>query len=157
MEGIGRLSRDRALRLEARMTADENKAIVLRWIDEAVNKGNLAVAAELVAADCIEHNVPAGSTPGREGTKQRVAGFRTAFPDLHVVVEDVIAEGDKVVTRWAARGTHKGPLMGIPPTNKQASWVSIHVNRLVDGQITEDWHASDLLGVLRQLGVFPAR
>lgn len=137
------------------MPPDANTAVVLRWIEEAVNQGNLAVADELVAADCIEHVPGPGLAPGREGAKQRVAGFRAAFPDLHVTVEDIVAAGDRVVTRWAARGTHTGPLMGIPPTNKPAAWVSIHINRVADGQIKEDWHASDLLGVLRQLGIFP--
>lgn len=137
------------------MSADLNKAIVIRWIDEAVNKGNLAVADEVVAADCVEHVPGPGLASGREGAKQRVTGYRAAFPDLHVTIEDIIAAGDMVVTRWAVRGTHNGPLMGIPPTNKPASWVSIHINRVVDGKITDDWHASDLLGVMRQVGVFP--
>ncbi|HYM68159.1 MAG TPA: ester cyclase [bacterium] len=136
--------------------SDANKEIVSRWIEEAVNRGNLDVADAVIAADYLGHVPGPGLTPGREDAKQQVAGFRAAFPDLHVTIEDIIAVGDKVVTRWAARGTHKGPFMGIPPTNKQAAWVSIHINRVVDGKITEDWHASDLLGVMRQVGVFPA-
>jgi steroid delta-isomerase-like uncharacterized protein len=137
------------------MSEEANKSVVMRWIEEAVNKGNLAVADEVIATDCIEHVPGPGLASGREGAKQRVAGYRAAFPDLHVTVEDIIAVGDRVVTRWAARGTHRGPLMGIPPTNKPAAWVSIHINRVEDGQIKEDWHASDLLGVMRQVGVFP--
>jgi steroid delta-isomerase-like uncharacterized protein len=137
------------------VSAEANKAVVMRWIEEAVNKGNLAVADEVIAADCIEHVPGPGLAPGREGAKQRVAGFRAAFPDLHVTVEDIIAVGDRVITRWAARGTHRGPLMGIPPTNKPAAWVSIHINRVEGGQIKDDWHASDLLGVMRQVGMFP--
>ena len=137
------------------MSPETNKAVVMRWIEEGVNKGNLTVADEVVAADCVEHAPGPALAPGREGAKQRVAGYRVAFPDLHVTVEDIITAGDRVVTRWAVRGTHKGPLMGIPPTNKPATWVSIHINRVVDGQITEDWHASDLLGVMRQVGIFP--
>ena len=137
------------------MSTEENKAVVRRWIEEHVNKGNQAVTDEVIAADCVWHNNPPGQPPGREGAKQQVAGFRAAFPDVHVTIEDVVVEGDKVVTHWRVQGSHRGPLMGIPPTGKQATWTSIHINRVVGGKITEDWHASDLLGVLRQLGVAP--
>jgi len=81
--------------------------------------------------------------------------YRTAFPDVHFTIEDQIAEGDRVVTRWTARGTHQGPLVGIPPTSKQVTMSGIAIYRLVDGKIVEQWGVNDMLGLLQQLGVVP--
>lgn len=139
------------------MPLADNGAVVRRWIEEHVTKGNQNVVEEVIAANCVWHNNPPSMRNGREGATQQVAGFRAAFPDLHVTVEDTIVDGDKVVTHWRIQGTHAGPLMGIPATGKQATWTSIHINRVTEGQIAEDWHASDLLGALRQLGIDPIK
>jgi predicted ester cyclase len=81
--------------------------------------------------------------------------YLTAFPDLHFTIEDIIAEGDTVVVRQTARGTHQGDLMGIPPTGKQVSGTGITITRVVNGKAVEDWFNGDDLGLLQQLGVVP--
>lgn len=90
---------------------------------------------------------------GREGFKQFVLMYRSAFPDMHITIEDQIAEGDKVVSRWTARGTHQGELMGIPPTGKQATVTGINIERFANGKFVEEWSNFDALGLLQQLGV----
>jgi len=88
--------------------------------------------------------------------KQFVSMYLTAYPDTHFTIEDQIAEGDTVVTRWTARGTHKGPLMGIPPTGKQVTVTGISIGRVVNGKTVEGWSNYDTLGMMQQLGVVPA-
>jgi len=135
----------------------ENKAIARRFIEEVWNNGNLAVLDELVATNLVDHNP---STPGQgsgvEGFKQVFSTFRTAFPDLHFTVEDMVAEGDKVVSRVTARGTHKGEFAGIAPTGKQGAAEAIDITRIAGGKIVERWGIVDQLGLLQQLGVVPA-
>jgi steroid delta-isomerase-like uncharacterized protein len=97
-----------------------------------------------------------GIPPGPEGQKQVVAPYQTAFPDAHWHVEDMIAEGDRVVTRWTGRGTHRAELPGnppIPPTGKKASVPGVWIHRIAGGKIVESWNVWDTLGMLRQLGV----
>ena len=134
----------------------ENKAILRRFFEDLFNTGNLAVADEIVATDYLNHNAAPGETPGREGLKQFVAAVRTAFPDLHFTVEDQIAEGDKVVTRWTSTGTHQGEFGGIPATGKQVRLTALNIHRVVNGQVTEGWLQWDALGMMHQLGVIPA-
>lgn len=136
--------------------SDENKAIVRRTMEECFNNGNLGVADELVTADYVDHAAPPGFPGGPEGFKQLVGMYRQAFPDLRVTIEEVIAEGDKVVTRWVATGTHQGELMGIPPTNKPVTVTGIDINRVVGGKVTEHWGNFDQLGMMQQLGVAPS-
>jgi len=138
------------------MSVEENKAIELRFLEEVVNKGNLAVIDELVAANFIDHSALPGAAPDREGYKQFFAMTRTAFPDFHSTLEDMIAEGDKVVERFTVRGTHKGEFMGIAPTGKQVEVEGIAIHRLAGGKIVEDWFSMDMLGMMQQLGVVPA-
>ena len=90
-----------------------------------------------------------------EQYKQLVTMYFSAFPDLHLTIEDQIAEGDKVVTRWTARGTHQGPFMGIPPTGKRAVVTGIAIDRFANGKFVENWNNGDDLGLLQQLGVVP--
>ncbi|MGA9348792.1 MAG: DUF429 domain-containing protein [Anaerolineae bacterium] len=131
------------------------KAIIRRWIEECYNKGNLAVADELVATDYVNHSAPLGQAPGLESEKQYAAMIRSAYPDFYMAIEDQIAEGDKVVTRYTARGTHKGEFLGIPPTGKQITVAGIHIHRIVGGKVVEGWSEFDQLGALQQLGVVP--
>ena len=100
--------------------SEQNKTLVRRVVEEVYNQGNLAVADELAASDLVVHQT-SQEIRGREGAKQYVAALRAAFPDLHMTIEDQIAEGDRVVTRWTARGTHTGEFHGIPPTGKTGS------------------------------------
>jgi steroid delta-isomerase-like uncharacterized protein len=132
----------------------ENKALIQRYFEEAWNRGNLSVLDEIVAADYVNHNpIAPGLPPGPEGLKPIFSGMRAAFPDLHYTIEELIADGDKVVTRWAFRGTHEGELMGIPATGKQVNITGTQIERIVDGRIVEHWRQSDDLGMLQQLGV----
>ncbi len=137
------------------MSAEENKAIVNRIWEEVVNEGNLNIADELFAASYIYHGPGGREIKGPEGFKQFIAMRRTAFPDFHVAVEDMVAEGDRVVSRWTAAGTHKGDLMGIAPTERQGTMTGITITRIVGGKVVEDWENLDQLGMLRQLGAIP--
>ncbi len=137
------------------MSTEENKAIELRFFEEVVNKGNPAVMDELVAANFVDRAAPPGAAPDREGYKQFFAAVHSAFPDFHSTLEDMIAEGDKVVQRFTVRGTHKGEWMGIAPTGKQIEVGGIAIHRLAGGKIVEDWVSWDMLGALQQLGVVP--
>ena len=135
----------------------ENKALARRLLEEAFNAGRLDVAEELVASDFVGHDP---SLPeevrGPAGLKELIAGYRTAFPDIHVTIEDQIADGDRVVTRWSAKGTHQGELMGMPATGKQATVTGITIDRIADGRIAESWNNWDTLGMMQQLGAIPA-
>lgn len=137
------------------MSVEENKANDRRAIEEGWNQGNTAVFDELLAANYVGHD-PSGPIHGPEGFKQFYATYRTAFPDTHLVIEDQIAEGDEVTTRWTATGTHQGPLMGIPPTGKHVTVTGITIARFADGKEVESWFNWDALGMLQQLGVVPS-
>ena len=135
------------------MSTENNKSIVLRLLEEAM-KGNLAIADELIAEDYAQHSV-FGIPNGRAGFKQFFMAFASAVPDAQFVIDDVIAEGDKVVTRLTVNGTQTGALQGIPPTGKKFSMKGIDIFRIVDGKIVEHWDAVDQLGMLQQLGAIP--
>jgi steroid delta-isomerase-like uncharacterized protein len=102
--------------------SQQNKALVRRAVEEVWNRGNFAIVGELVASDLLIHSsTPGDDIQGPEGVKQFYTTLRAAFPDIHFTIEDQIAEGDRVVTRWTARATHKGEYQGVPPTGKQFS------------------------------------
>jgi steroid delta-isomerase-like uncharacterized protein len=134
------------------MSIEENKAIVRRGIEEGWNKGNLAVFDELVAADVVHHG---NKTRGLEAFKKTISADMTAFPDCQMTIEDMIAEGDKVVVRYTFRGTQEGELEGIPPTGNQVIHTGIFICRFKVGKIVEEWENMDELGFLQQLGVIP--
>lgn len=136
--------------------SEQNKTLVRRYNDEFWGSGDESLVEELFAENLVDHN-PAGTDlpPGREGMRQSLANFRTAFPDLTTSLEHLIAEGDKVVLRWKARGTHEGELMGIPATGKQVTLSGIDILRIENGKIAERWAEYDNLGLLQQLGVVP--
>ncbi len=135
--------------------SEENKAIVRRGTEEGFGGGNLDVADDVAADDFVNHTPVAGQEPGREGLKGAVTTLRTAFPDLRVEIEDLIAEGDKVAARTTMRGTHRGDFFGIPPSGKVVEMTGVHVLRIADGKIAEHWGSNDDLGLMRQLGVVP--
>jgi steroid delta-isomerase-like uncharacterized protein len=135
----------------------QNKMIDRRLIEEVWNRGDFSVVDQVVASDYIGHSsTPAGETHGPAGYKRFYATLRDAFPDFQVTVEDQIAEGDKVVTRWTARGTHKGEFQGIPPTGRQSAITGITIDRIANGKVVECWTNADDLGMMRLLGVVPA-
>jgi steroid delta-isomerase-like uncharacterized protein len=139
------------------VSAEENKAVSRRVAEEVFNGGNVDLADELYAPDYVLHDP---SLPedlhGPEGIKRYAAMTLGAFPDIRVAVEDQVAEGDKVVSRWTATGTHTGDLMGIPPTGRRVEISGVTINRFSGGKIAEDWYQSDDLGMMQQLGVVPS-
>jgi steroid delta-isomerase-like uncharacterized protein len=135
------------------MTVEMNKANARRFIDEVVNRGNVAVIDELASPNYVDHTTPPGMPGGAEGQKAFVTMFRAAFPDLHYTIDDTIAEGDRLVQRNTAHGTMKGDFMGMPASGKEATWSEIHIVRFDDdGKALEHWGVVDQLGMLAQLG-----
>ena len=137
------------------MSTEDNKALMRRFLEEVFNKQNLAAIDEFIAPNHVDHTLPPFLPTTPEGTKRAISMFLTAFPDVHLTVEDMIAEGDKVVTRYTSRGTQKGAFVGIPPTGKQMTVSSIVIARIADGKIAEEWGLDDQMGMLQQLGVIP--
>jgi predicted ester cyclase len=149
------------------MSIEDNKAIVRQFFEEVVNQGNVAAVDELLAPNILLHfdspsDVPVSAEMqlGLEEIKQVFSQLRTTFPDHHFTVELQVAEGDLVVTRGTARGTHTGKYQGlvyqgIPPTGKRVTWTETWINRLTDGKIVEHWSNEDDLGRLTQIGALP--
>ncbi len=136
--------------------SEQNKAIVRRLFEELWNKGNLSVADQLFSLNYAHHDP---STPdfgrGPESERKRATLYRTAFPDLQLTIEDIIAEGETVMARWSCRGTHKGDLSGIAPTGKQFTISGVTIARLTNGKLAEGYVNWDALGLMQQLGVAP--
>ena len=137
--------------------SEENKALSRRVIEEIFNAGNLDLADELIAQDHVHHD-PAMPEEGHgpEHMKEFANMYRSAFPDVHIEIEDQIAEGDKVVSRWVASGTHEGELMGIAPTGNRVTVAGMTIDRIANGQVAETWDNYDALGMMQQLGVIPS-
>ena len=134
-------------------TAEENEATALRWHEEAINAGNLAVIDEIVAENIVHH---AGTFPDGEGpdaVKTVLGALLTGFPDVRHTVEEVVASDDLVIVRWRAEGTHEGEFQGYAATGNHVSWTGINIFRFECGRIAEEWSEVDGLGRLRQLGV----
>ena len=137
------------------MGMEENKAAVRRVIEEAFNRGNLRVIDEHLDPGYVDHVGVTQEIHGIEEFKQFVSGYRTGFPDIAITIEEQIAQGDVVVTRWSATGTHRGDLAGIPPTGKQVKVTGLALERFSGGKIVETWDQYDALGMMQQLGVVP--
>jgi steroid delta-isomerase-like uncharacterized protein len=137
------------------MSLEGNKAIVRRLFQEAWNRGNLNVVDELLTTNYVFHEPISGDIRGPGGYKQFVTVYRTGAPDIHFTIEDQVAEGDKVVTRYTTTGTHQGNFMGIAPTGKRLRVTGIAIVRFEGGKIAEDWVNWDALGLMQQLGVVP--
>jgi len=133
-------------------TEENNKALVRRFYEE-IDKGNIDALDELMAEDYIDHNPPGlpGLAPGREGVKQAFRIFWQATPGHHVI-EDQVAEGDKVVTRLTAIGKHEGDLPGAPRTGNELRMTSITIHRIANGKLVEKWSGKDTLSFLMQIG-----
>jgi steroid delta-isomerase-like uncharacterized protein len=138
------------------MSPEDNKALVRRFYDEVHNKQNRAVIDDFIDPQMVDHAAPPGTPGGIEGVKQTIAMYLTTFPDHQVTVEDMIAEGDKVVARLTVHGTHQGAFLGIPPTGKHWTFTAIDIIRIAGGKIVEHWNNYDALGLMHQLGVVPA-
>jgi steroid delta-isomerase-like uncharacterized protein len=137
------------------MSTEQNKALLRRIFDLGLNLNKPGVFDELIAPDCKFYDPPLGMQPNREGFRQILAKFREAFPDLNVTIEDEFADGDYVIQRISATGTHKGELEGIPPTGKKVKINAIHIWRFAKGKAVENWVQMDALGLMQQLGVVP--
>ncbi len=135
------------------MSTDANKAVSRRFWEEVFDAGDLSVLDDILAPGHLNSGpgAPPGLPAGPEGSRQIVSIYRGAFPDLRITVEEQLAEGDRVFTRWSARGTHTGALMGIP-----ASGQSVTVTGCVVDRIAETWGIFDQFGMMQQIGVIPA-
>ncbi len=136
------------------MSIEENKSLIRRFCEEVWNHGLLDVVTEIFAEDYVRHDLrPGKPIPGPEGQKRIAADFRTAFPDLHMTLDLIVAEGDLVVTRWTTAGTHTGQWGSIPPTGNHAVFSGVNIFRIHNGKVVELWNHRDDLGLMQQLGV----
>jgi steroid delta-isomerase-like uncharacterized protein len=134
----------------------ENKAIVQRYYAEGLTQGNVAAVENLIADDMVAHAPGFPAIEGRAAFLNSIRTFREAFTDFHGVIEDMVAEGDRVLVRWTESGRHVREYAGSAPTGKSMTWTGMSLYRLAQGQIVEMWASMDTLGLLRQLGALPS-
>jgi steroid delta-isomerase-like uncharacterized protein len=137
------------------MSAEENKELVHRFVEEFWNRGKTTAADELMAPDAEIH-MPTGEVLDPDELKTFVGTWRESFPDWHSTFEDLVAEGDRVAERWTGRGTHLGELQGIPPTGKRVEAPGSVFYRIAGGKIVEFRGQLDMMGLMQQLGVIPS-
>ena len=135
---------------------ERNKAVIRRFVEEVQNEKNEAAYDELNDPECVNLSSPPGVPSDREGGKLYLWGFLNAFPDSHVTIDDMIAEGDRVVTKKTFTGTHTGDFAGIPATGKTVTLQYVDIMRVREGRIVEHWLSMDQLSFMQQLGVIPA-
>ena len=138
------------------MTIDDNKNLIRRYIEEAVNTGDVENLDEFISPDYFETLDPDKKTVGVEGARQHIMGVRHTFPDLHLTVEKQIAEGDWVVTCITARATHRGEWLGMKPTGKKVEITAVNVDKIVDGKIVEHGGAANMFEALFGIGAIKA-
>jgi predicted ester cyclase len=131
------------------------KSLARQLLEDDISRGDEAVAERIIHPDFVDHTNPPGMQHGLAGHKAIVRLFRTAFPDQWWQIEDLIAEGDKIVARTTMTGTHQGDFFGIPPTGRSVTLTGVHIMRVADGRVIEHWGSNDDLGMMRQLGVVP--
>ena len=134
---------------------EQNKALMRNYIEEVWNKGNLDFIDKNFSSDFVTHGTFLGQPTNRDRVKSVISTIRNAIPDLHITIEDMLAEGDKVASRWVLKGTHKGDLMGAKPTGNKISVSQTVVFRVKDGKVVEHWANRDDLGFLQQIGLIP--
>ena len=137
------------------MSTEENKAVARQFF-EIIETGDLSAASKIVATDYVNHKAVPGQKPGLEGYKEVVTAVRTGLPDIKYTIEDQIAEGDKVVTHYTARGTHQGEFFGVAATGKPLTLSAIVIQRVVNGKIQESWLELDMFGLMQQMGAISA-
>src|SRR5262249_39995540 len=143
------------------MSAEANKAIARRYWDEVWSAGNVAIVDELFAPDSVAHPLGGTASHGAEARQHGTTRWRTAVPDFRGTIDDIFAEGDKVVVRWTVHGTHRGNLefgslgLTVPPTGKPISFTGMDIYHFRSGKIVELWRHWDRLGLFQQLGVVP--
>ena len=132
-----------------------NRVVVQRFLEEVINQGRLEQANEIVAEDFVELDPLPGQRQGREGLKEVIGMLRTAFPDIHWVVDEMIAEGEKVVTRFTWTGTQQGTFMGMPATGRSVAVKGVVIDRIIGGMMTDSRILMDTMGMMQQLGAIP--
>jgi len=137
-------------------TEEANKASFRRTYEELFNQGDLSLVEELIAPDFLNHEAPPGSNRGPESMRQLIRMLRTAFPDLHFTIEELVAEGDTVAGRVIMSGTHQGTFQGMPPTGRSLRQAQMHFVRFRDSKAVEHRAVRDDVGLMQQLGVIPA-
>jgi steroid delta-isomerase-like uncharacterized protein len=138
------------------MSTEASKVVMRRYFEEIWNERKLELLDELIAADYVNHASPDPSLPsGAAGLKPVFASVLQTFPDIRFSIDDVVAEGEKVVTRWSMRATQRGEVMGMPGSGKQVTLSGISIDRIVDGKIVEHWRVQDDLGLAQQVGAVP--
>lgn len=134
------------------MTTEDNKALVRRYVEEAWNKGNVSIIDDLMSDDYTRHVSGCPTPLTRESHKKRILQIHRALPDVTMTIEDMIAAGDRVVSRVTLRGTQRDTFMGIPATGRQVTVTGIDIARVVGGKLVEHWAEMDTLGLIKQLG-----
>ena len=142
---------DAIIEVDAERSSDDNKAKAKKYYD-IWNAGTWDKLDAMIADDYVSHSRLPGVTPDREGMKQWMASVKNAFPDVHFTVEQQVAEGDLVVTRWSAIGTHDGAFLGIPATGKKSKVTGISITRYENGLSVESWGEWDALGMMTNMG-----
>jgi steroid delta-isomerase-like uncharacterized protein len=140
------------------VSMEENKAVVRHFMEEAFGRGKPELVDELLDSDFVRYDpyIEAGEVRGTQTVKDNIAWFRNAFPDLSCTVEDQVAEGEKVVSRWTLRGTHRGDFFGVAGTGNRVEFTGIQIDRFDEsGKIVEERAEFDLLGAMRQVGAIP--
>ena len=140
------------------MSAEENKEKARRMLEEAFGQGKVEIVEEILDPDfvCYDPNSESGAVRGADTIKQEIEWFRSAVPDLTYTVEDQVAEGDKVVSRYTAKGTHQGEFFGVAPTGNRIEMSGIQIDRFDgNGKMVEEWPEYDLLGAMKQMGAVP--
>jgi steroid delta-isomerase-like uncharacterized protein len=137
-------------------TTESNKAVIRRFIREVINEDRMDRADDLVVEDFVELDPLSGQRQGREGLKEVLRTMRAAFPDMHWVVHEMVAEGDTVVTRFSWTGTHRGAFLGVPATGRRVDVKGVVMDELVGGKMSRSRLLMDSLGMMQQLGVVPS-
>ena len=138
------------------MSPDETKAFIRRFYEEVWNRRRYDTAADFFASDSVRHEASGPVRGGAEGIARNAAAWCAAFPDTHYTVEDVIAEGDKVVARWSMTATHEGEWRGVAPTGRAITFRGVNIHRIQGGKVAEIWNFRDDLGLFQQLGAIPS-
>jgi steroid delta-isomerase-like uncharacterized protein len=135
--------------------SQQNKDLDRRLFSEVWNKGHIDIIDEIFSEEYVNHTPQPGRPIGKQGLKLMITTMRAAFPDLQMIPEDVITEGNKIVTRWTLRGIHKGDALGFPATNKTIRIMGIGIHVYKGGKIIESWTSMDSMGLAQQLGMIP--
>ena len=138
------------------MSTETNKATIRRMVEQVYNERRLDLIDEFFTEDFVGHNVGAPPIHGQEELRAGIAMALDAYPDFHLALDDVIAEGDKAAARWTSRGTQRGELLGVPATGKLITQQGMVFYRMVNARIAEVWFHADNLGLMQQLGIVPA-